>query len=116
MVFSTKESQDAYIAQTIKNIVHDQTSFNLMRQKFTSFQGAYGYLLEEVEESEDALRKVKNELEMFWDLIKGNESNAQIALRARLLLEESIALIQESVHIAAVAKKMVYQFERGDLQ
>lgn len=52
MVFGTKEEQDLYVSQTIKNLVHDEVVFNVSnRAMFVDWHHFKGVFDEEHEEA-----------------------------------------------------------------
>ena len=72
--------------------------------QYNSLHEGYAVLLEEVEEAENELERVKEELSDLWLCIKQNDNEgATNALRR--IATHSHFLIQESVQVAAVTNK-----------
>lgn len=114
MLFETKVDQDANTMLMIKNLVQDQLDFNLnKREDFANWRDSYTYLLEEVQESEEALFEVKKELEIIWEAIRSDAPGEELRNRTNLLLYKAYHHIQEGVHIAAVARKILEQIEKA---
>ena len=72
--------------------------------RYNSLHEGYAVLLEEVEETENELKRVRGELAELWDCIKLNDNNgAGEALRR--LYTHAYFLLQEATQAAAVTQK-----------
>lgn len=109
MVIGSKEVKDLYIDQMIKNLVCDETAYNLTNMPAISTWGdAYALLKEELEETEEALNDTKDQLEKVWKLIRAN-NHEELETRVKILINQSLEVIHEAIHVAAVGKKVIYQ-------
>lgn len=77
---------------------------------YASEHEAYAILLEEVEESEEALDGVKNYLNCLWTSIRNN-SVSDFDLHQ--LKEFALALAEESVQVAAVCERFEETIKKG---
>ncbi|PHV72157.1 hypothetical protein CS063_01390 [Sporanaerobium hydrogeniformans] len=110
MLAGSKEEHDLYISQAIKNLVKEETSFNLVnREAFSDWMGVYGYIKEELEEASEALVDTAEEHEKLWRLIRNNAYTPELVLRTQVLVETALEIIHEAVHVAAVGMKAIEQ-------
>lgn len=72
--------------------------------QYNSLHESYAVLLEEVEEAENELERVKEELSDLWLCIKQNDNEGAINALRRIATHSHF-LIQESVQVAAVTNK-----------
>ena len=72
--------------------------------QYNSLHEGYAVLLEEVEEAENELERVKEELSDLWLCIKQNDNEGAVNALRRIATHSHF-LIQESVQIAAVTNK-----------
>lgn len=72
--------------------------------QYNSLHEGYAVLLEEVEEAENELERVKEELSDLWLCIKQNDNEGAVNALRRIATHSHF-LIQESVQVAAVTNK-----------
>ena len=77
---------------------------NKKHPPFHSMHEGYAVLLEEVEETEEALKSVKDYLELVWHYIRWNKPEASQQL-AEKLEAKAIHLAAEAIQVAAMARK-----------
>jgi len=71
---------------------------------YNSLHEGYAVLLEEVEEAESELKRVKEELEELWTCIKQND-NKGAAETLRRISAHAYFMLQETAQINAVTQK-----------
>ena len=77
---------------------------NAIHPPFHSLHEGYAVLLEEVEETEEALKSVKYYMEMVWHSIRWNEPEATMQPE-KYMEETAIHLAAEAIQVAAMARK-----------
>lgn len=110
MLFDTKEKQDIYVAQTIKNLVCDEVAFNTSkRAQFVDWHHFKGVFDEEHEEAIEALDDYQNCIKDIWKLTRLDADTEAFEERAKIALEQGYELIHETVHMQAVLLKAYNQ-------
>ena len=110
MIHNSKEEHDLYIPQMISNLAHDEAAFNLdTRTPFADNHHAYAILLEELDESVEALEMLKNNIEGLWKLIKRDYDQKEIIKQLQRIETDCKFTIQEVVQVYAVALKAIEQ-------
>lgn len=112
MIFKTKEEHDLHIYLMVRNVINDQSAFNLnSRESFKSLREAHSMLREEVDETVEELDDVMLAEDKLWKMIKGDASEEDVMAQMEHIEACCNDLIIEAVHIAAVANKAVTQFK-----
>lgn len=110
MVFNSKEKHDLYIGQMITNLAHDEATFNIdNRIPFADNHHAYAILLEELDESIEALEMLKNNISVLWKLIKSDYDQKEIVKQLERISLDCRFTMQEVVQVYAVALKAIKQ-------
>lgn len=93
--------KDVTINKLIKTELEDANSkFPL----FSSSHEAYSVLLEEVEESVEALDAIAIEMQVLWGSIRANQYQAQQYCISKIY-EKTLNLIEEALQVAAMCEK-----------
>ena len=102
----TKEEKDQYIRDMIKNLIHDQTAFNINRWgSMSNYHEMWGLALEESEEAKEQLAWVTRYKEDTWKMIKNNEPIGDIHYSLQVIIGNIELAIQELIHEPAVYKR-----------
>lgn len=112
MIHSSKEEKDLYITAMIANIANDKKSFNIENRKaFNSHHEASGYLREELEETEEELRKLRTDFEMYWYMCKNEKKccYGDFERQLKLIADRCKNLVNEAFDTYAVALKALEQ-------
>lgn len=110
MVFGTKEEQDLYVSQTIKNLVYDEVVFNVSnRAMFVDWHHFKGVFDEEHEEALEALCDYQECIKAIWKLARLDADTEAFKERVKIALEQGYELIHETVHMQAVLLKAYHQ-------
>lgn len=108
----TKEEKNQYILNMIKNLIYDQTAFNIdNRPLIHSFHEMHSLMQEEHEETIKELEWLDAEKAKLWELIKADKEEREILKHLNCIVERIISMIQEAVHEAAVAQKVLTMLE-----
>ena len=110
MIHNSKEEHDLYITQMISNLAHDEAAFNLdTRTPFADNHHAYAILLEELDESIEALEMLKRNVDGLWKLIKRDYNQKEIVKQLERINLDCRFTIQEVIQVYAVALKAIDQ-------
>lgn len=110
MIHNTKEEHDLYVSQMITNLAHDEKSFNIdTRTAFADNHHAYAVLLEELDESIEALEILKSNIEALWKLIKSDFGQEEINKELKRIGFNCKLVAQEVIQVYAVALKALEQ-------
>lgn len=110
MIHNSKEEHDLYVSQMISNLAHDEAAFNLdARNPFADNHHAYAILLEELDESIEALEMLKGNVEGLWKLVKRDYDQKEIIKQLQRIETDCKFTIQEVVQVYAVAIKAIEQ-------
>ena len=110
MLNKSKLKHDLYIAQMISNIAHDEASFNIdTRQAFVDNHHAYATLLEELDETIEAMEILKENVQMLWLKVRKDAEQEEINETLKRITKTSQATIAEVVQVYAVALKALEQ-------
>ena len=110
MLFKSKEEHDLYTAQTISNLANEEKVFAIDKYpQFHSTHEAYAVMLEELEETIEALEIVKNNIEVLWKMTRRNYPNEQVKQQLEKIAFECKQLSSESIQVYAVALKAIEQ-------
>lgn len=77
---------------------------------YHSVHEAYSILLEEVEETEEAMKYIKTDMRILWERIKnnfGDIENTDSSSNLLMIIANAKQLSEEAVQVAAVAEKFV---------
>lgn len=108
----TKEEHDGHISQMIKNLTCDEAAFNIdNKPSFHSNHEVYGVLLEEYEEVEEAMEKLRDDLAKLWNQTRHDAPVEGMIERLRVLMLSGEDVIHEAIQVNAVAQKAVEQLE-----
>lgn len=100
----------------VDNLVRDQTVYNIdHKDKINDFMGAYGYTLEEVEETEEALEQLKADLQEMWTYIRNNAEEELIISRMEVIIGSAKNVLLEALDVAAVMQKAVNQLKKAPI-
>lgn len=115
MVFGTKEEQDLYVSQIIKNLICDQTAFNIdKREAFHSWHEVFGYIHEEIKELYAEIEQLKSDYEEYESLMMMDAETQHMVRALSDFVETSSNIMQEACHVGAVALKGIEQLkEKG---
>jgi len=91
---------DALMAQEYKDIVSRYGA------GYHSAHEAYGVLLEEVQEAEEALEAVRSNLQRVWDAVRSNAPSATLQGHVRRVEHFANELAAEAVQVGAVCRRM----------
>ena len=106
MLFDTKEEQDLYVIQTIKNLICDQTAFNIAeRDKFHSWHEVFGYMHEEIKELDAERDQLRSDYVEYESLMMQDADTQHMLKALDDIVKTSIQVVQETLHVAAVALK-----------
>lgn len=73
---------------------------------------SYAILLEELQEAMDEVDSAQDFLEMFWTLVKGNDTDVLKKIRLSQLQRSALLGACELIQVAAMAKKASLTIER----
>lgn len=105
-----KEDFDIHMESMIKNLIHDQASYNIrFREKFHNIRDAHSYLKEEFEETKEALKELRDEEDRVWNMIRSDEGIGNIFFRLEVIELMAKEVMIEALHTAAVARKALIQ-------
>ena len=105
------------IREKIENKVNELIDLEFERaitehgEKFNSKVEAYGVLKEEIEEAQEDLKDIVENLDDFWEAIRGKINKKLMAESVFKMEYISKLLIQEAAQIGAMAKKYKNSFE-----
>lgn len=112
MLKGNRDLHESYMRQMVSNVTCDEAAFNTTyKAPFHSWAEAYSFLLEEVQETEEALQVVNKELKSLWDSIRENKPSEELAARVEVLRTVALQMVHEAIHVTAVAKKATDQLE-----
>ena len=93
------------LTNSVKLLVEDElTSANKKFGMFNSTHEGYAIIMEEVEELDYELGRIKYLLSNLWSTIKNNEKQGSLLERLRINATNAAA---ESIQIAAMAQKFI---------
>lgn len=111
-MFKTKEEHDLHIYLMVRNLINDQSTFNInFREKYASLREAHSMLREELQEVEEALDDTLGSEDLVWKMIRKDEEGKDILEQLSYLEACATDLIIEALHVAAVANKAITQFK-----
>ena len=114
MIHGSKKEHDLYIEQMLKNATCDEVAFNIdTKPVIPNWETAYTLLLEETTETEEALKTTNHYLKELFTLIRMNASNEEMTKHVNLIAFSALDVMQEAMHIRAVAMKAVKQIEKA---
>ena len=105
------------IGEKIEEKVNELVSLELERaiekhgEKFNSKVEAYGVFKEEIEETQEDLKDIIENLNIFWEAIRGRTYKDEMSRSVDKMEYISKLLIQEAAQIAAVAQKYKKSFD-----
>lgn len=88
---------------------------NLENPPFRSMHEGYAVILEEMDEADDAMNRVKGLMDNLWRNIKDNRPG-MVSGYARHLKNEAMHLAAEVIQVAAMARKLQNSLEGEDEQ
>lgn len=110
MFRQTKEEHDLYMDQMISNVANDEKTFNIDNcTAFADDHHAYAILLEELDESIDALEMLKANVETLWKLIKCDFKESEIKKQLERISLDCKLTVGEVIQVYAVALKAIEQ-------
>lgn len=110
MLYKSKEEQDLHVAQTISNLAHDEKTFNIdNRTTFADNHHAYSILLEELDESTEALEILKGNVDTLWKMVKGDFRQEEINKQLERIGLDCKLAAHEVIQVYAVALKALEQ-------
>lgn len=105
------------IAEKAGNEINDAVCYEYSKivekygASYNSDHEAYGVLLEEIQEAEEALEKVHKALKKLWD---GIRNNSALKDDVCCIQGNAIELAQEAVQIAAVCQRYYENFYKEE--
>ena len=106
----SKVEHDLYINQMISNVAHDEAAFNIdTRTSFADNHHAYAILLEELEESIEALEILKGNVAILWKMVKGDFKQEEINKQLERIGLNCKVTTGEVIQVYAVALKALEQ-------
>lgn len=115
MLYKSKEEHDLYIVQMLKNVTCDEVAFNIdTKEPIVNIETAYTLLREELTETKEALKFNFNNLEELFTLIRMNASKEDMNKHLDLIAYTALDMMQEAMHVRAVAMKAVRQIENKE--
>ena len=93
---------DGHLAQAVE--CEEKNIKKMYGVQYNSLHEGYAILLEEVEEAESELKRVKEELEELWTCIKQNDNKGS-AETLRRISAHAYFMLQETAQINAVTQK-----------
>lgn len=110
----TKEEKDQYILDMIKNLVMDQTAFNINRWgNMKNFHETLGLAQEEMAEFSEEMEWFDMHSYDFFKMVRENEPTEDINYQLGIVIEYGIRAIQEMIHILAVYQRTVNTVENA---
>lgn len=110
MIHNSKEEHDLYMNQMISNLAYDEAAFNIdTKLSFRAPSDVYGVLLEELDESIEALESVKKNIADLWKMIKADWNGEEIISQFNKIAFESKLTAGEVIQVYAVALKAIEQ-------
>ncbi|MDF2530867.1 MAG: hypothetical protein K0Q65_448 [Clostridia bacterium] len=114
MIHGSKKEHDIYIEQMLKNTTCDEVTFNIdTKPSIPNYETAYTLLLEELTETEEALKVTKHNLQEFFTLIRMNKDSNEMTKHMELIAYKALDIMQEAMHTRAVAMKAIQQIEKA---
>lgn len=113
MFLGTKEEQDLYVTQTIKNLICEQTTFNISeREGFHSWHEVFGYMHEEVKELAAAHDQLKSDYVEYEALMMQDADEKHMIKALDDIVKTSIHIMKETLDIASVSMKGIHQIPK----
>lgn len=110
MLFESKEEQDLYVAQTIKNLVCDEVAFNTSkRAPIHSWHEFYGLFEEEKQEAQEEMSSYLEHVNRVFTLARMDAPREAFEERAVIAITQGWELMHEVVHMQAVLMKAYKQ-------
>ncbi|MEG0320459.1 MAG: hypothetical protein RR627_11250 [Niameybacter sp.] len=107
-----KESFDLHIELMVKNLIHDQVSYNIsFREAFHNIRDTHSYLKEELEEVKESLKELEEQEAKVWKMIRADEGIDNILFRLEVMEMMAKEVMIEALHTAAVARKALIQLD-----
>ena len=110
----SKEEQDQYILSIIKNLVMDQTAFNINRWgAMKNFFETFGLAHEELVEFFKEMKWFSGNRHEFFEMVMRNDSTEDINYQLGITIEYGIRMIQELIHVLAVYQRTIDTVENA---
>lgn len=110
----SKEEQDQYILSIIKNLVMDQTAFNINRWgSMKNFFETFGLAHEELVEFFKEMKWFSGHRHEFFEMVMRNDSTEDINYQLGITIEYGIRMIQELIHVLAVYQRTIDTVENA---
>jgi hypothetical protein len=94
--------------EKLGELIDLQVEDNIKKAPIHDFMGAYGYIKEEVEETEEELVKLKDMLDAFWLSIRKDRHHDAITALEKVQ-GSAYWLASEAIDVASVAEKAIKQ-------
>ncbi len=99
------------VKQEVETLIHKELqSANEQFPLFNSVHEAYGVILEEVQESQDAGKEIEAAFEHFWCAVKTNSDMEALTSPLSFVREQAVQLATEAIQIAAMCDKFQLSF------
>lgn len=114
MLQESKEEHDLIVSKTLDKVTKMEVDRSLVHgDKFNTWYEAFGFLLKELTETEEALTITKHEAETLQNAIFASYRNEELVKQANLVAFNAGCLIHEALHVRAVALKAAIQLEKA---
>jgi hypothetical protein len=108
-----KEDHDGFIDELLKTASSHEVLHNLTEKpSIESYEAAFTLLLEELEETEEALAMTKQYVWNFFQLIRMNADAVEMNKHMELIAFSALETMHEALQIRAVALKTISQIKK----